>query len=262
VRFFWWFRAAAGLLLLVLAFPQVSPAIPLSDVVGTDDEFTAGSLVFSDFKAKSVGTSPELDVWDITFDSSGFTVTPTTGFTASSGQIGALLLSYTVASTLPMVSATLDFEAEADGAASAWIAEVFKAKDPDHSHHPDGIFDRLLFVEVGKSGDDTLSDSVEFQEGGFTKLRVRKAVVIDASFLFGCGLFRPCFPNWGQGHGRGHGHHHHAGCGHTDWDGWSQDRAAEISSFGQHYSVIPEPGTAGMLLLGLAGLAALRRSRV
>jgi hypothetical protein len=100
---------------------QPARALTLGDLVGVGGmSFSTGTLTFDDFEATPAGSvSLDLDAYAVQVLSDGFRISGP--MTALLGEVGTLLLSYTVTSSVPdsIVSASLFADGIAIGAGSA-----------------------------------------------------------------------------------------------------------------------------------------------
>jgi MYXO-CTERM domain-containing protein len=184
---------AAGLMLLILSANSVGAATiectetspcRLTDLIALPpgDGFLSGNLTlfFSDFDAIATGSLAPLDPEQIvvanTMSGLGFDLVG--GLSANNGELGDLLIRFTVAVEVPdasLIRALLSFNGSASGrGAGASVTETFE-----------GISDLQLFVYAIGEGPIFLNDDVDFEPGRYDVLRVTKDIIVDSTVLEG-----------------------------------------------------------------------------
>ena len=161
---------------------QASPC-RLTDLIALPpgDGFVSGNetLLFSDFDAIATGSLAPLDPDQIvvanTMRGIGFDLVG--GLSANAGELGDLLVRFTVAVQVPdasIIRALLSFNGSAAGrGAGASVTETFG-----------GISDLQLFVYAIGEGPLSLTDEVDFG-AGYSVLRVTKDIIVDSTVLSG-----------------------------------------------------------------------------
>jgi PEP-CTERM motif len=164
--------ALAGASLLAAGTAQAA-SFTLADLVsgGGTTSFTSddGTLTFSDFDVtKTKKLSSDLSLYTITTTANGYVLT-SSEFTANSGGLRRLNLSYKVTGTSAIVQASLDIA----GTRTSGKAKV--EKDIDDPNSDEGTF--LLAYLL--SGGSALSDSDQFSPGAMSfevdeEIRIKK----------------------------------------------------------------------------------------
>lgn len=203
-----------SLALAILSLPVMAHGLCLGAVVGSGP-FVVGDLMWSDFEVTITGDlSADLDRYEITFSDDGFSLAGP--LSAADGELGDLLLSYTVTSLSDAFSSA---ELFANNAASGAGAQA--AVDEVITDASSGIaLGTLSTFDTGGLPDDaTLQDSLSLGSD-ILSLSVVKNVLLDSSLVG---------PDLGG--------------------------SARISIVEQRFATVPEVETAALLGLGLLGLA-------
>jgi hypothetical protein len=216
-------------------------SVPLSEVLGSDESFSAeGSLLsFRDFELTSSGDEIDLDLLRIEFDDSGFKLKGP--LKARNGDVVELTLDYVVETEANLITgANLALKGLALGTGSAiTVSESFEE-----------FADSDLEATIDH-GLDRERERTSFGEGALS-IHVTKNILLETVMK--------------DANGNGNGHWHGDGCGcmlcRQHKHRWMKLSLARAFSIEQRFKLdphpIPEPSAALMLGMAIAGLGVLR----
>jgi hypothetical protein len=219
-------RAAILSLGLALAWALPAAAVPLSTLVsGTDLDSSSGELRFGSFTASVSGVlDPDLSVYDLAATANGFDLTSSSPMLVTDSDVGTLTIEYDVSILLGGLSLQAAELSYVTGAVEFSGAQAAVLEDLLDAAGGNPIPGDAA-LDVLTTGDaGTVRDTDTAVFVQRTDLHVVKSIVLSGG-----------------------------GLGNT----------SEITSVSQQFTVVPEPGTAALLVLGLVflvGVASRRRT--
>lgn len=211
-----------AILALGLAFAGPAAAVPLSTLVaGTDLDSLSGEIRFESFSATVSGAlDPDLSVYDLAATASGFDLTSSSPMSVADFEVGTLTIEYDA--TILVGGLELRAAILDYTTGTVEFSGALATVLEDLLDGPGGSpIAGDADLDVLTTGDaGTVRSTDTAVFVGRTNLHVVKSIVLS---------------------------------------GGASGNSAEITSVGQQFAVVPEPETAALLLVGLAGLAFLGR---